>query len=160
MQLCLEQAFSFLQERGEAEKLTYVLVESWGRKEDADLELLSRRICDGANVFGQRLPFEVVFVDKKQNLPSLQLVDLVCHPIGRYLLKPDQPNRAYDVVEKKLYCSGKERLEGVWTENLPLKSRRGAISTAPLRRSGTPDPFMPNGSTNSIGGQADLFRLR
>jgi len=81
MWFCLEQAFSFLRERGEAEKPTYVLVESRGRKEDGDLELASRRIHDGANACGQRLPFEVVFVDKKQNLPDLQLADLVCHPI-------------------------------------------------------------------------------
>ncbi|MEN8131597.1 MAG: DUF3800 domain-containing protein [Pseudomonadota bacterium] len=61
MQFCLERAFFFLREQGEAGKLTHVLVESRGRKENADLELVFRRICDGANAFGQRLPFEVVF---------------------------------------------------------------------------------------------------
>ena len=117
MRFCLEQAFSFLRER--AEKPTYVLVESRGRKEDGDLELVSRRICDGANACGQRLPFEVVFVDKKQNLPGLQLADLVCYSINRHLLKPDQPNRAYDVVEKKLHRSGEGRLAGHGLKTLP-----------------------------------------
>jgi len=101
MRFCLEQAFSFLRER--AEKPTYVLVESRGRKEDGDL----------------RLPFEVVFVDKKQNLPGLQLADLVCYSINRHLLKPDQPNRAYDVVEKKLHRSGEGRLAGHGLKTLP-----------------------------------------
>ncbi|WP_089727533.1 DUF3800 domain-containing protein [Candidatus Thiosymbion oneisti] len=94
-------------------------VESRGCKEDGDLELVFRRICDGTNACGQRLPFEVVFVNKKQNLRGLQLADLVCHPIGRRLLKPDQPNRAYDVVEKKLYRSGEGRLAGHGLKTLP-----------------------------------------
>ncbi len=119
MQFCLERAFFYLREQGEADKLTHVLVESRGRKEDADLELVFRRICDGANAFGHRLPFEVVFVDKKQNLPGLQLADLVCHPIGRHLLKPGQKNRAYEVVEKKFRRSGGGKLEGYGLKTFP-----------------------------------------
>ena len=87
------------------------------------------------------MPFEVVFVDKKQNLAGLQLADLVCHPIGRHLLKPEQRNRAYEVVERKFRRSGAGKLEGYGLKTFPLKSRRGAISTAPQRRSGTPNPF-------------------
>jgi hypothetical protein len=119
MQLCLERAFFYLREQGEVEKLTHELVASRGRKEDADLELVFRRICDGANAFGHRLPFEVVFVDKKQNLAGLQLADLVCHPIGRHLLKPGQKNRAYEVVEKKFRRSGGGRLEGYGLKTFP-----------------------------------------
>ena len=119
MQFCLERAFFFLREQGEAEKLVHVLVESRGRKEDADLELEFRRICDGANAFGHRLPFVVVFVDKKQNLPGLQLADLVCHPIGRHLLKPEQRNRAFEVVEKKFRRSSAGKLEGYGLKTFP-----------------------------------------
>lgn len=119
MQFCLERAFLHLREQGEADKLTHVLVESRGRKEDTDLELVFRRICDGANVFGHWLPFEVVFVDKKQNLPGLQLADLVCHPIGRHLLKPAQKNRAYGVVEKKFRRSRGGKLEGYGLKTFP-----------------------------------------
>ena len=119
MQFCLERAFLFLKEQGEAGRLTHVLVESRGRKEDADLELVFRRICDGANACGCRLPFEVVFVDKRQNLAGLQLADLVCHPIGRHLLKPGQKNRAYEVVEKKFRRSGAGKLEGYGLKTFP-----------------------------------------
>ncbi|MDN5872962.1 MAG: hypothetical protein L0H29_01095 [Sinobacteraceae bacterium] len=61
---------------------------------------------------GQRLPFEAVLVDKNQNLAGLQLADLVCHPIDRHLLKPEQRNRAYEVVEQKFRRSGTGKLEG------------------------------------------------
>lgn len=102
LKFCLERAFLYLRAQGEANKLTHVVVESRGRKEDSDLEVVFRHICNGANAFSQPLPFEVVVVDKKQNLPGLQLADLVCHPIGRHFLKPGQTNRAYEVIEKKI----------------------------------------------------------
>lgn len=119
MQFSLERAFHFLRERGETERLTHVLVESRGKKEDAELKLVFRCICDGDNATKQRLPFEVVFVDKKQNLAGLQLVDLVCHPIGRHLLKPQQQNRAYEVVEKKFRRGPTGQLEGFGLETFP-----------------------------------------
>jgi len=40
-------------------------------------------------------------MDKKHNSTGLQLADLVAHPIGRHVVKPDQPNRAYDTLEPK-----------------------------------------------------------
>jgi len=119
MRFCLERSYLFLKEQGEADRLTHVLVESRGRKEDSDLELAFRRICDGDNTTGQRLPFEVVFVDKRQNLAGLQLADLVCHPIGRHMLKPEQRNRAYEVVEKKFRRSGAGKLEGHGLKTFP-----------------------------------------
>ena len=42
-------------------------------------------------------------VDKKANLAGLQIADLVSTPIGRHLLKPDEPNRAFEVVREKLW---------------------------------------------------------
>ena len=119
MRFCLERSYLFLREQGEGERLTHVLAESRGRKEDADLELAFRRICDGDNATGQWLPFEAVFVDKKQNLAGLQLADLVSHPIGRHLLKPGRCNRAYEVVEKKFRRSGAGKLEGYGLKIFP-----------------------------------------
>lgn len=119
MQFCLERSYLFLREQGEHTRTTHVLVEARGRKEDEELELEFRRICDGDNATGQRLPFEVVFVDKKQNLPGLQLADLVCHPIGRHLLRPSQSNRAYDVIERKFRRNGRGEVEGYGLKRFP-----------------------------------------
>jgi hypothetical protein len=33
----------------------------------------------------------------------LQIADLIARPIGRSVLDPEQSNRAYDVIEPKLY---------------------------------------------------------
>ena len=79
----------------------HVVVEKRGKNEDDDLELEFRRICAGANFKTERWNFEVVFADKKSNSAGLQLADLVARPIGMSVLKPDQPNRAFDAVKPK-----------------------------------------------------------
>ena len=77
------------------------IVESRGRREDAEVELKFRRICDGENILGQRMLLDIEMVKKRANLPGLQIADLVARPIGIKHLRPDKPNRAYDIVEKK-----------------------------------------------------------
>ena len=119
MQSCLEGASHFLHEQGETDKLAHVLVESRGRKEDKDLEQAFRRICEGSNALHRPFNFELIFVSKKQNLPGLQLADLVCHPIGRHLLKPAQGNRAYNIIKKKFRDSEALGSQGYGLKTFP-----------------------------------------
>ncbi|HEY0296908.1 MAG TPA: DUF3800 domain-containing protein [Bordetella sp.] len=77
---------------------THVIVECRGKKEDAELELEFRRICDGANPGNRILPFDIIFADKKTNLAGLQLADLVARPVGRHHIRPQQLNQAGDGV--------------------------------------------------------------
>ena len=107
LRFCLERIFDDLQRLGQTELhgsplMTHVLCECRGRKEDSELELAFRRICDGDNAQHARLPFDPVLVDKKSNAIGLQLADLVARPIGLHVLRPGQPNRAWDVIETKL----------------------------------------------------------
>jgi hypothetical protein len=43
-----------------------------------------------------------VIADKKVNCAGLQLADLLARPIGMSVLRPDQPNRAVEVIQDKL----------------------------------------------------------
>lgn len=79
----------------------HVVVEKRGKNEDDDLELEFRRVCAGANFNSERWNFEVVFADKKSNSAGLQMADLIARPIGMSVLKPGQPNRAFDAVKPK-----------------------------------------------------------
>jgi hypothetical protein len=88
------------------------IVEKRGKQEDAELELEFRRICDGGNYEGHQLPFEIIFADKKSNSAGLQMADLVARPVGIKMLRPEQPNRAFDVLESKFYTNGRGRREG------------------------------------------------
>ncbi|MDL2336265.1 MAG: DUF3800 domain-containing protein [Pseudomonadota bacterium] len=103
---CLETLYEFLQEKNQDDALTHVVVECRGGKEDKDLELEFRRICDGSNRLGVNLPFDVIFADKKTNSSGLQLADLVARPIGLSVLRPDQQNRTLEVLKRKYFCSG------------------------------------------------------
>lgn len=106
LRFCLEQLYEFLKEKEQLDGITHVVVECRGKKEDSELELEFRRVCDGANKLGLALPFSVIFADKKSNSSGLQLADLVARPIGLSVVKPDQPNRAFDVLKKKFFCRG------------------------------------------------------
>lgn len=118
---CLESLYEFLQEKNQNDTLTHVVVECRGTREDRDLELEFRRICDGANKLGKTLPFDIVFADKKTNSCGLQLADLVARPVGLSVLRPDQDNRAFDVLKRKFFCAGGRDNVGNGFENLGLR---------------------------------------
>ncbi|NBB80021.1 MAG: DUF3800 domain-containing protein [Verrucomicrobia bacterium] len=103
---CVLSLHDFLVEKGEQEHLTHVVVEQRGAKEDKELELEFRRICDGSNPRALQLPFEILFADKKAMSSGLQLADLVARPVGLHVLRPDQPNRAFDALKAKFFCKG------------------------------------------------------
>lgn len=103
LKFCLERLFYFMKEKAKQNGITHVVVENRGKKEDDELELEFRRICDGANAHGHALPFALEFADKKSNSPGLQLADLVARPIGIRYLRPDQSNQAFTILEKKFY---------------------------------------------------------
>ncbi len=106
LRFCLEQLRDFLAEKDQLNAQTYVVVECRGKKEDAELELEFRRVCDGANKFGAPLPFFIVFADKKSNSSGLQLADLVARPIGLSVVRPGQANRAFNILKEKFFCNG------------------------------------------------------
>jgi hypothetical protein len=101
----LERVHAFLQAQSAGPARTHVMVERRGKQEDSALELEFRRICDGGNYNREQMPLEIVFADKKANLPGLQLADLVARPVGLSILRPEQANRAFKVLESKFYTS-------------------------------------------------------
>ena len=117
---CLDALRSFLAEKAQDHLKTHVIVECRGRKEDAELELEFRRICDGNNATNKNLPFDVVFADKKTNLTGLQVADLVARPIGLNYIRPSQPNQAFEILRRKFYCDGGRDFVGRGYENVGL----------------------------------------
>jgi hypothetical protein len=107
----MERALSYLCGQNETGKRIPVLFESRGRKEDRNLELEFRRICDNRSNWGykranfQQIYFEHIFVDKKSNSTGLQLADLVARPLALRYLRPGQKNRAIAVIEDKILNS-------------------------------------------------------
>jgi hypothetical protein len=106
LQFGLERISAFLKQRGEwhggNKPHVHLVVEKRGQNEDNELELEFRRICDGGNYKSEDFPFEIVFADKRSNSSGLQLADLVARPIGLSVIRPEQPNRAFDLLKEKL----------------------------------------------------------
>lgn len=120
LDICLECLRGFLVEKKQDYLQTHVVVECRGKKEDRELELEFRRICDGNNPGNRQLPFDVVFADKKTNLAGLQLADLVARPVGLNYIRPTQPNHAFDTLKRKFYCGGGREHVGSGYENVGL----------------------------------------
>jgi len=105
---CMERLLSFLIFEGQKNRKVHVLFESRGKREDQELELEFRRIVSNRGSWGYKQPdftkcdFEPIFTEKKANSTGLQLADLTARPIGLSVLRPDQPNRAMDVIRLKL----------------------------------------------------------
>lgn len=118
---CLDGLHDFLHEKQQLNRRTHVLVECRGKKEDKELELEFRRMCDGNPRKTEPLPFDVVFVDKKANSAGLQLADLVARPVGIHYLRPQHENRAFEVLRQKFLCQGGRTRLGVDFEGVGLK---------------------------------------
>jgi len=108
----LIQVDSFLSNEGVVGQKTHLLFEKRGKNEDGELKSEFRRLCEKKRDEGRGYPFDVVFVDKKANHLGLQLADLLARPIGLSILRPDQPNRTYEVMEKKLLPHLLEKQDG------------------------------------------------
>lgn len=108
MQFGLERIHRHLAGLGQGDAVTHFIFEARGSKEDMDLELAFRRVCDGANWNRHIYPFHIVIADKKTNSEGLQIADLTARPIGLSVLRPDQPNRAYEILKKKMGKYGRK----------------------------------------------------
>ena len=119
LKMGLERVDKFLASRGQQDRITHVVFEARGKKEDDELELEFRRVCDGANIVDSKFGLEFVLADKRSNSCGLQVADLVARPIGLKVLRPDQLNRAYDIIEKKLDRGLSGEVEGYGLKCFP-----------------------------------------
>lgn len=103
-------------EKSENENKTHVNVECRGKREDDELELEFRRLCDDND-----FPFEVIFSDKKAMSSGLQLADLVARPIVINFLRPEQDNREFKILKDTFFCSGGRENTGVNYGELGMK---------------------------------------
>jgi hypothetical protein len=99
----LERLYGLLSEEGEQVRETTLVFEGRGNRENRDLELEFRRVCDGQNYQGVHFPFKIKIASKQANSCGLQLADLTARPIGQHCLNPNNRNRAYATLAPKLY---------------------------------------------------------
>jgi Protein of unknown function (DUF3800) len=108
---CLERLYACLKDRGETGKTMFCVFEERGPNEDQELAFRFEKICAGQNMWG-KLPFRMVFANKKTNMPGLQFADLAAYPIARHIMHPDKTYQPYEILKKKFRCSPQGKPEG------------------------------------------------
>ncbi len=105
LRVCMENLFAFLMRRDQAGKQVHVIFEKRGKMEDADLHRTFVQVAsDMASANSGDAPaikFTARFVSKLVNSTGLQLADLTARPIALGYLRPDQKNRALDIIASK-----------------------------------------------------------
>lgn len=119
LEMGLERVFRHMESLNQSKPVTSIIVEKRGRREDAELELAFRRVCDGDNAVHKPLPFNLVMIPKLSNSAGLQLTDLMARPVALHHLRPNQPNRAFDIIKTKLRRSPNNTIEGWGIKHLP-----------------------------------------
>ena len=105
----LERLNDILLGQGQEGKEITIVFEKRGENEDKDLELEFLRICNDNEQFGYKnvnfgnIVYRFLLADKKANSSGLQLADLTARPIGLNFLRPEQNNRAFDIIKGKIY---------------------------------------------------------
>ncbi len=121
MRLGLERVEKYLRRNQQTDRKTHIIFEARGKREDDELELEFRRVCDGANYRNESFPFQIVFAAKQINSSGLQLADLTARPVGRHVMDPQQENRAFEIIKKKMDRSEKGDMNGYGLKIYPLK---------------------------------------
>ncbi|MGV0878203.1 DUF3800 domain-containing protein [Martelella sp. FLE1502] len=120
LKFCMERLYRLMIDRHAESALTHCVFEKRGKKEDAELELEFRRICDRSNYHGDAMDcFDIRFVEKTANSSGLQISDLIARPIGLHELRPEQQNRAFDIIEPKFRTGGAGGYRGYGLKSFP-----------------------------------------
>lgn len=102
----LEGLFRLLLRAGQRHRIVHVVCEARGLREDAELTVVFQQLCEDAGYARDGIRFEIVIAHKRTNSEGLQLADLTARPLGLSVLRPEQPNRAADIVRRKLVNPG------------------------------------------------------
>lgn len=108
MHFCMEKLCQRLVADNQRGRKVHVLFESRGKAEDQSLELEFRRITTNQSHWGYRREdftrcgFEPLFVPKAANHAGHQISDLIARPLALRAMRPEQQNRAVDIVREKV----------------------------------------------------------
>ena len=120
---CLERAFEFLREKNQHCHVTHLILEKRGRKEDDKLELTFRRICENENYRRKKFNFRILFASKSINSTGLQIADMIARPIGLNILRPNQTNRSWNIIRKKIRTDRSGKMSGWGLKVFPKNER-------------------------------------
>lgn len=117
----LERVYRLMCEKKQQDKRTFIIFEQRGGGEDANLRHEFLQVCNGDNRYQKHFNFEMVLAHKQINSTGLQFADLTARPIGNHCLRPEQSNRAFDIIKTKLCSQYGRKWAGLGYEDFGLK---------------------------------------
>ena len=103
---CIDRIYQFLQLNGQHELKTSVIIEARGKSEDTGLAQEYQAVRSDNLASNRATPdLEIAFDPKRNNTIGVQLADLSASPIGPHYQYPQRSNRAWDIIEPKLFRS-------------------------------------------------------
>ena len=111
----MERLLPLLENEGQRE--VYLIAEARGKREDDELRLSFLNIITYGTGFVsadrfKRIKFHLRFKPKSMNVVGTQLADLAAYPIARYVINPDRPLPAFDIIKDRFY-RGKGHIRGL-----------------------------------------------
>ncbi|MDP2601964.1 MAG: DUF3800 domain-containing protein [Deltaproteobacteria bacterium] len=106
LKFAMERLLPLLEDAGQDR--ANIVAEARGKREDDELRLSFLRIVnDGTEYISaerfKQIQFQLHFKSKSMNIVGTQMADLAAYPIARYVLDPNRPNPAYDIIKDKFY---------------------------------------------------------
>lgn len=92
LQFCCERIQKFLN-KNHSISTTKIFIESREKNQNAQLEFFARKIIDE-----YKFNLEIKTIKKSNNSIGLQIADLIARPISLHFMKPNQENRAFNIV--------------------------------------------------------------
>lgn len=124
LRFCVEKTMMFFQDEEQRNRNSFVIVEERGKEEDRQLQSVFHELINGDNLLGVKIPLQMRFANKQTNIIGLQIADLIAHPIGRHIINPNQTNRSYEILKKKLWKWPNEELSiGIHPEKRKTSER-------------------------------------
>ena len=127
LQFILERISFEVQSRVSAPVSVPISAESRGKKEDGELREEFDRICSGNSTLSSNShlssqifrKMRLDFHKKEENIVGIQLADLIARPIGIKQLRPNQQNRAYEIIRRKFRTGPAGEIEGYGLKIFP-----------------------------------------
>ena len=120
---CVGRIYHFLQGYEQHELNTRLVIEARGKYEDARLIQAYQAMRSASFTSRQAVPdLEITFDAKRNNTAGVQLADLAAYPISQHHLNPRQSNRAWNIINPKLFRNPQGAVAGWGLEVLPKAS--------------------------------------
>lgn len=99
---CMENTWDYLRSLNQHRLTTHIVMEGRNPRQNAALASAFHRIRNGSARWRSMVGLDLVLARKKLNITGLQIADLTAQPIGKWIITPSQPNRAWGVASRKL----------------------------------------------------------